>query len=170
MLVCSFSLPPIIKVYGSRSSPVVVRRQRDDREISRSRPHCVLHHSTNRIPLIAKFAMGGAPGMPIVCPFHQSKHSRLHSAGVVQCVTVQSQQTKPAGQRIELQSGGGVVQPVASDPGGQHCAAMVTVWADERFAYGACLRKKPSRPDVPASAVNPGNLISHLLVYSDSEF
>jgi hypothetical protein len=90
-----------------------------------------------------------------------SKHSRLHSVGVVQCVIVQSQQTRPGGQRSVEQSGGETigVHPVVLDPGGQHCAAIVTAWADKPFPYGASERNMGSPWDVAAIALNPGILI-----------
>jgi hypothetical protein len=54
-------------------------------------------------------------------------HSLRHCAGVVQCVTVQSQHTWPDGHRIVLQSGGVFGRhPVGLEPGGQHCCCMVT--------------------------------------------
>jgi len=47
----------------------------------------------------------------------------VHTAG-----DAQSQQNRPFLQPVVVQSGGGgAVHPVASDPGGQHCAAIVTV-------------------------------------------
>jgi len=100
-----------------------------------------------------------------------SEHSLRQRAGVVQCVTVQSQQTNPLGHRIVLQSGGAsCVHPVVLNPGGQHCAAMVTVGLDGRFAYEVRIRKTPLLRDVAASAVNPGNLICDLLMFCIPKF
>jgi hypothetical protein len=64
-----------------------------------------------------------------------------------------------------FEQSGDAAQPVVLEPGGQHCAAMLMAWVDERFVYAACLGKKPLQPDVPTSAVNPGNVISDLLSF-----
>src|SRR5512132_161584 len=76
----------------------------------------------------------------------------------------QSQQTRPGGQPVVRQFG--LVHPVVSDPGGQHCTAVVMISAAERLAYSPYMLKGLAVLANVASAVNPGNLITDLLACS----
>jgi hypothetical protein len=62
------------------------------------------------------------------------------------------------------------VQPVVSDPGGQHCVAMVTLRSAQVLVFDACIWRRLPELDIATSAVNPGMFISDISFHSNPRF